>query len=79
MDRVQLEICIPVLESDIDDDEVVDVVQVLPKHVRGEVGVDVTDDNVSSHASHDLVRNMAWKLEATLTPGNIDLDEVSVG
>lgn len=73
MDRVCRDERVAALELDVDHDEVVDVVQIIPYALLGEFAVRTADDNVARDSLGDLVRYVAGDMELAFVPADFDL------
>ena len=67
---------VTILKSDVNHDEVVDMIQVLAEPLSSDVWVDVANDKVTSCADSNFVGNVAWKYELTVVPGDLYLHHV---
>jgi len=73
VDRIELEICIPVLERNVDDEEVMNMIQVLAETFFSNVRMKISDDQISRSPYTYLIGNMARQDELTIVPGEFEL------
>lgn len=73
MNRVRGNIGIAFIESDTDDDKIMDMVKIVAYHIFSDVGVDTTDDKVARGAVVDLDTDMCGEVKLALTPRSFDL------
>lgn len=64
---------VAVLEGDVDDYEVVDMVEILPNPLSGDVRVNITNDQVTGGPDTYLVCNVTGKDELPVVPSEFDL------
>jgi hypothetical protein len=65
------------IENDLDHDEIVDVLQIIPDSLLGMFWTAVSDDQVSRSTNANLVCNMRRQNELAIVPSNVNLEDVS--
>ncbi len=72
--RVQANEAAATEKVDLDDNQVVDVVEVLPNRVLGDLGIASPDNEVPGGTAGNLGGHMAGQDELTIIPSNLDLE-----
>lgn len=78
MNRVSLNVGIVALESDANDCQVVDVVEIFSNRFCCVSGSTIDDNQVSCCSSCNLVCDMTRKSELSVCPADVDLHEMSM-
>ena len=77
MDGVGGDVYIAIFEFDVNDNEVMDMIHVIPNALFGELSSRTTNDQIPCCADGDLVRNMRRKVELAVIPAYFNLSIVS--
>ena len=75
MDGVEADDGFTVLESYVDDHEIVDVIEVFPDPLCSDVGMNVSDDQVAGCSVTDLAGDMSGKSELAFVPCKFNLKD----
>lgn len=77
VDRIGLYVAAPAHELDLDNNEVVDVLQILPESSLGESRIAATDHEVAAGSYADLASYVSRQDELTIVPADVHLVNVS--
>ena len=73
MDGVGRDVCIAALEVGVDYDQVVDVVQMIPDLISGNLSCNASHNKVSGRSAGNLVRYMRWHVKLSIAPTAFEL------
>lgn len=73
VDRIGADVAAAALESDLGDDEVVNVLQVVANHFLGDIMVASSDDKIARRTLCNFIRNITSERELSIAPSNINL------
>lgn len=71
--RVRADVTASASETDSNDNQVVDVLHIIPNLLFGELRVASSKDEIATGTNAELTRNMARQGEVPITPSNINL------
>lgn len=78
VDRIEGKVRILILERNIDDDEVMNMIKIIPETLFRNVGIDIPDYQVPGCANPNLIRNVARKNKLSIIPGEFKLRDISL-
>lgn len=73
MNRVEREKGISILKGDVDDDQVVNMIKIIPETLFGNVWMDIPDCQVPRRADPNLICNVAWEYKLAIIPRKFKL------
>lgn len=73
IDRICADVAAAALESDLGNDKVVDVLQIVANHLLGDTLIASTDDKVACCTLFNFIRNVTGERELSIAPSNVNL------
>jgi hypothetical protein len=78
VDRVSRDVRVSISEVDVDNNEIVDVIELFPDLPFCDLACYSAHDEISRSTSSDLVRDVRWHMELTISPAKLKLQLISI-